>query len=405
MSYRRPSVFYYRVTQAASGIVSSLVFRRKFLRNEIRGVKGPFVVIANHECMLDFVNLIGATERPMSFVISNSFYNTVPVKGIMDKIGVIPKQQFQTSVTDLKQIKAVVDAGEPVVIYPAGLMCEDGLSTPIPAATYKFLKWLGADVYVARCSGSYFVMPKWTSGMRPGKTTMDIYKLFSKEELADMDLDTIRKKTDGALLFDAYREQDAKPQKYSKNGDIRGLEQVLYVCPHCHEEFTMVCEGKNMLRCTQCGYAQRSDAMGLLHKESDHGPEMRYVSDWSRWIYRRLRRQLEIGEEVSLSSEADIHMIDYEKHKFVPVGQGRLSLSPDGFTIDGIIRDEEISIRVPVGSVPTLPFKPGKYLEIQQGKDIYRCLLSDGKLVMKFINLVKIYYELHQNELNKEKVT
>ena len=405
MSYRRPSVFYYRVTQAASGIVSSLVFRRKFLRNEIRGVKGPFVVIANHECMLDFVNLIGATKRPMSFVISNSFYNTVPVKGIMDKIGVIPKQQFQTSVTDLKQIKAVVDAGEPVVIYPAGLMCEDGLSTPIPAATYKFLKWLGADVYVARCSGSYFVMPKWTSGMRPGKTTMDIYKLFSKEELADMDLDTIRKKTDGALLFDAYREQDAKPQKYSKNGDIRGLEQVLYVCPHCHEEFTMVCEGKNMLRCTQCGYAQRSDAMGLLHKESDHGPEMRYVSDWSRWIYRRLRRQLEIGEEVSLSSEADIHMIDYEKHKFVPVGQGRLSLSPDGFTIDGIIRDEEISIRVPVGSVPTLPFKPGKYLEIQQGKDIYRCLLSDGKLVMKFINLVKIYYELHQNELNKEKVT
>ena len=405
MSYRRPSVFYYRVTQAASGIVSSLVFRRKFLRNEIRGVKGPFVVIANHECMLDFVNLIGATKRPMSFVISNSFYNTVPVKGIMDKIGVIPKQQFQTSVTDLKQIKAVVDAGEPVVIYPAGLMCEDGLSTPIPAATYKFLKWLGADVYVARCSGSYFVMPKWTSGMRPGKTTMDIYKLFSKEELADMDLDTIRKKTDGALLFDAYREQDAKPQKYCKNGEIRGLEQVLYVCPHCHEEFTMVCEGKNMLRCTQCGYAQRSDAMGLLHKESDHGPEMRYVSDWSRWIYRRLRRQLEIGEEVSLSSEADIHMIDYEKHKFVQVGQGRLSLSPDGFTIDGIIRDEEISIRVPVGSVPTLPFKPGKYLEIQQGKDIYRCLLSDGKLVMKFINLVKIYYELHQNEPNKEKVT
>lgn len=405
MPYRRPNVFCYRVTQAASGIVSSLVFQRKFLRNEIRGVKGPYVVIANHECMLDFVNLISATSRPMSFVISSSFYNTVPVKGIMDKIGVIPKQQFQTSVSDLKQIKAVVDAGEPVVIYPAGLMCEDGLSTPIPSATYKFLKWLGVDVYVARSSGSYFVMPKWTSGMRPGRTTMDIYKLFTKEELAEADLDAIRQKTDSALYFDAYREQSARPQRYYRNNDIRGLEQVLYVCPHCHEEYTMVTEGKDLLRCKKCGYAQRSDRMGFFHRESKHGPEMRYVPDWSRWIYRRLRWQIEKGEDVSLQCDAAIHMIDYEKHKFVPVGQGSLSLSLDGFILDGIIRDEPVSIRVPMGSVPTLPFKPGKYLEVQHGRDIYRCVLSNGKLVMKYINLVKIFYELRQNQVTKEKAT
>jgi hypothetical protein len=145
--------------------------------------------------------------------------------------------------------------------------------------------------------------------------------------------------------------------------------------------------------------------MGVLHKESDHGPEMRYVSDWSRWIYRRLRRQLELGEDVSLSVESAIHMIDYDKHKFVPVGQGKLSFSPEGFAITGTIHGEEVDIRMPVGSVPTLPFKPGKYLEVQQGRDIYRCVLSDGKLVMKFINLVKIFYELRQNELAKEKVT
>lgn len=405
MGYRRPNVFFYRVAQTASWAVSSLVFQRKMLRNEIRNVKGPFVVIANHECALDFVNLIGATHRPMSFVISNSFYNTLPVKDVMDKIGVIPKQQFQTSVSDLKQIKAVVDAGEPVVIYPAGLMCEDGMSTPIPSATYKFLKWLGVDVYVARCSGSYFVMPKWTSGMRPGRTTMDIYKLFSKEELAGASLETVKEKTDAALLFDAYREQNARPQRYSRNQDIRGLEQVLYMCPACHEEFTIVSEGKDVLRCTKCGYAQRSDRMGFFHKESEHGPELRYVPDWSRCIYRRLRRQIEQGMDVSLCVETAIHMIDYEKHKFVPVGKGMLQLTSEGFTITGAIRDEEVAIRVPVGGLPTLPFKPGKYLEVQQGKEIYRCVLSNGKLVMKLINLVKIFYELHQSELVKEKAT
>ena len=401
MQYRRPDLFCYRVAQTAAWALSSFVFRRKMLRNEIRRVKGPYVVIANHQCALDFVNLIGATRRPMHFVISNSFYSTLPVKNIMDKIGVIPKQQFQTSVNDLKQIKAVIDAGEPVVIYPAGLMCEDGLSTPIPAATYKFLKWLGVDVYVARCQGSYFVMPKWTKGMRPGRTTMDIYQLFTKEELAELDLETIQQKTDQALLFDAYREQDANPQKYAKTNQILGLEHVLYQCPSCYQEFTMEVDGNDRICCKACGYAQRSDAWGFFHRDSDHGEEIRYVSDWSKWIYRRMQQRLEQGEEISLITETDIQMIDEQKHKFVSVGRGMLRLDQQEFCLSGTIGEEEICIQIPVGSVPTLPFKPGKYLEVQHGKQIYRCVLSDGRLVMKYINLVKILYTIRQSELEK----
>ena len=125
MSYQKPSLLHYRVAQLVSGIVATVMFRRKFLRNEIKGKKGPFVVIANHQTALDFVNLIGATAQPMSFVISRSFFSTLPVKGFLEKMGVIPKQQFQTSVKDLKKIKSVIDAGQPLVIYPAGLIFLD----------------------------------------------------------------------------------------------------------------------------------------------------------------------------------------------------------------------------------------------------------------------------------------
>ena len=144
--YKKPNLFFYRLAQGVSNIVAKFIFRRKYIRNEIKGKKGPFIVIANHEAALDFVNLIGASSERMSFVISNSFYNTLPIKNIFDKVGVIPKQQFQTNVRDLKMMKAVLDAGQPLVIYPAGLMCEDGLSTPTPGATYKFLKMMKVDV-------------------------------------------------------------------------------------------------------------------------------------------------------------------------------------------------------------------------------------------------------------------
>ena len=104
MKYKKPNLFCYRIAQIAAWLVATFIFRRKFQRNEIKRKQGPFVVIANHQAALDFVNLIGATHRPMSFVISNSFFNTLPIRGFMEKMGVIPKQQFQTAVRDMKRM-------------------------------------------------------------------------------------------------------------------------------------------------------------------------------------------------------------------------------------------------------------------------------------------------------------
>lgn len=398
MHYSKPNIWNYRVAQAVSWVVSKLIFRNKVLRNEIKGIQGPFVVIANHQCAYDFVNLICTTRRPMNFVISQSFFSSLPIKGFLQKMGVIPKQQFQTTVADMKRMKAVIDHGQPLVIYPAGLMCEDGLSTPIPSATYKFLKWLAVDVYVARTVGSYFVMPKWSKGMHPGKTTIDIYKLFSKEELAEMDVDTVKEVTCNALLFDAYREQEANPQRYRKNDDLNGMEHVLYVCPHCGEEFSMTIVQKNTLFCHACGYEEWCDEYGFLHKKSECGPEIRYVSDWSRKIFSELKEKIQNDPEISLSAAAKIRMISDKKNQFVDVGQGTIHLSAKGFRIDGMIYGAPLELNFPVGCTPTLPFSPGKYLEIQHGSDIYRCVLEDGRLVMKFINMVKIFYELRCEE-------
>ena len=398
MHYKKPNLLCYRIAQLAAWFVATFIFRRKFLRNEIKDKRGPSVVIANHQAALDFVNLIGATRRPMSFVISNSFYNTLPIRGFLEEMGVIPKQQFQTTVRDMKRMKAVIDQGEPIVIYPAGLMCEDGLSTPIPAATYKFLKWLDADVYVARTEGTYFAMPKWSSGFRPGRTYMDIYRLFTRDELKSQDIAQIKQKAEDALLFDAYREQENHPVKYSKANDIRGLENVLYQCPHCQAEFTVECPDKDRLRCAACGYEQQSDEYGFLHKASAVGAEIRYVSDWSRMIYARLKDQILSGALESLTAKTVIHMIDYDKKKFFEVGQGILHLNCQDFQFEGRIRGQDVTLTVPIAGVPTLPFKPGKYLEIQQSNDIYRCVLTDGRLVMKFINMVKIFHELHSKK-------
>ena len=394
MNYIRPSIYHYRIAQSVSRLVSSFVFRRKLLRNELKDIKGPFVVIANHGAALDFVNLIDLSPRPMHFVISNSFYRTLPIRGFLDKLGVIPKQQFQTSADDLKRMKEVIRQGESLVIYPAGLMCEDGLSTPIPPATYKFLKWLDADVYVARSQGSYFVMPKWSKKIRPGKTTMDIYRLFTREELTTLDLHEIKEKTDSAILFDSYKEQEHLQIPYRNGNDLKGLEHVLYQCPNCREEFSLTVEN-NILRCRCCGTAHSSDKMGFLHKEAGPGNEIRHVSDWSRWIFQAMKEKNLQGILPALTAETAIHMIDPRKNKFRQVGTGTVTLAGDKFLLNGDLHGEPFSLSISVAGVPALPFSPGKYFELQQGKTIYRCVLKNGRPVMKFIHAVKLQFQLN----------
>jgi hypothetical protein len=315
-------------------------------------------------------------------------------------MGVIPKQQFQTSVADMKNMKAVIDHGQPLAIYPAGLMCEDGLSTPIPGATFKFLKWLGADVYVARSRGPYFVMPKWTKGMRPGRTSIDIYKLFSREDLSRLSIAQIRAATNEALLFDAYREQEESPQRYRHGEKVEGLEHVLYRCPNCGAEFTIEATADHQLRCTVCDFAQKSDRFGFLHNEG-HGPEIRYVSDWSKLIFEEMQRTLRENPEYSLSVDTEVHILSPDKPKFIPGGEGILTIDCNGMTLNGTLQGQPMQVHLPVGATPTLPFSPGKYLELQHGSMIYRCILKDGKQVMKCINMVKIFYELHTEEIVK----
>lgn len=398
MHYKKPNVFCYKLAQFVSFFVVKFIFKRKLLRNEIKNIKGPFVVIANHQAAYDFVNLIGVTKRRMSFVISNSFYQSLPIQWLLDKLAVLPKQQFQTTVSDMKKMKAVIEAGQPLVIYPAGLMCEDGLSTPIPAATYKLFKWLNVDVYMAKTQGTYFAMPKWAKGFRNGKTTLDVYKLFSKEDLNTLSSEEIKAKTNEALLFDAYREQEKLQFKYKKGDSLNGLENVLYVCPHCKKEFTIAVKDNNVIYCKDCGYSEKSDEFGFLHKISDIGKEIRYVSDWSRKIFAGEKQKLANGNDNTLTAETDIYMVNPKKKKYEKVGEGSLTLNEKEFSLAGEINAEKVDLKISIASFPTLPFVPGKHIEIQEGKTIYRCVFKNGELAMKFINMVKAYFEI-KNEI------
>ena len=172
----------------------------------------------------------------------------------MKLAGVIPKNQFQTMVEDMKKMKACIDNGMPIAIFPAGLMSADGISTPIPASTGKTLKWFNQDVYVAKSSGSYLTCPKWSSKMRKGRIDIDVYKLFDKNELATLSEKEVQSKIETALYYNAYENQLKNMVKYKGGSNAEGFENVLYKCPSCKSEFSIKCVTGVTLKCDNCGY-------------------------------------------------------------------------------------------------------------------------------------------------------
>jgi predicted RNA-binding Zn-ribbon protein involved in translation (DUF1610 family) len=244
-------------------------------------------------------------------------------------------------------------------------------------------------------------MPKWTKGFRPGRTYIDVYKLFSKEELSDISTEELKRRTDEALLFDAYEDQDANPQKYKNCDNIEGLENVLYKCPNCTEEFKIRVKDRSVIYCEACGFEEKADEYGFLHKTSEVGEEIRYVSHWSKWIYEELMSEISKQDELLIRFRADISTIDERKHKFINSGDGEITVTKQHVTLSGVVKGEKINVCVPTCAFPSLPFKPGKYLELQHESDIFRLYPEDGRQVMKYINTVKAVHQLHDGECQR----
>ncbi len=394
-NFKKPNVIIYSIFYIISKLVSKLMFRLKIEKNEIKKIKGPYVVIANHQSFIDFINLACCTRKRISFVVSNSMYQSMKINPLMKLCGVIPKQQFQTNVSDMKKMRSAIQAGRPLAIYPAGLMTENGLSTPIPEATGKFLQWLGVDVYLAYTKGSYFTNPKWGKGFRKGKITLNVTKLIAKEELKNYTSDELQLIVHQSLDYNAYQQQENDMIPYKKGNSIKGLENVLYWCPKCNKEFTNKNISYDTMKCSYCGNEVYLDKFGFINPKTENDIYYKHVSDWYNKIYNNLYEEVKENNEYYLQSNMTLKMLDYKKHQFYEVGTGNVILNKEKFIINVPINNEYRVIEVPIKTIPILPFKPGVHFEIQDGNVIYRCCLDNPQEVTKWIVLLKIFYELN----------
>lgn len=393
----KPNPLIYFMLKVGSFFMARIMFNIKLIKNEAKKAKKPYVVIQNHESVIDFYTSYAYIKPTSHVVISNSFYQVSKIRNCMRLSGVIPKQQFQTSIADLKLMKSSLEVNRPLVFYPQGLMTEDGISTIVPTATGKALKWFRQDVYFLKVTGTYFTSPKWSKIKRRGKPNAEMIKLFSKEELEELTHEEIEKIVEEKLSFDAYRDQEKRMIKYKKGDLIEGLHFPLYKCPKCGKEFTMETE-ENHIFCRNCGNIGYADKYGFLHPESDSDVIYKLPSDWSRFIQRGIEEEIRKDEEYSLNDKSKVYKLNYEKHEFEYIGEYNVSLLKNEFLLESIDNGGLFDIKsFDNTNLYLTPYASGEYFELQDGLDIYRVYLSNGKEVSKWMNVLKVKYRIRNN--------
>ncbi len=397
--YQKPVPFLFGLLQFISRLVCRFYFRMDIPRNELKGSSGRRVIIANHESAIDFLVTYSVAPPNTHAVTSRSIMHSMPICSLMKACGIIEKNQFQTSTMDLKRMRAILDNDGVLMIFPAGLMTESGMCTPIPSATAKFLKWLDADIYMAKICGTYLTHPKWSKSFRRGKVTLDLYRLASRDDLRTQSNEALRALVEEHMAFDAYRYNDTHKIPFENGDQVEGLENVLYQCPACSAEYTMHAPAKNTLACRSCGYTVQSDVYGLLTAQNGQETIFRYPSDWHAHIEDTVRQQIRNNPDYHMQTPATILKINEKRHRFEPVGEGTVHLKPDGFLIDGTLHGQPFYHTISADAFPMLPFKPGKCFEIQQGSEIYRIQPQDGRIVMKWILTLKTAYQLRNEAL------
>ena len=119
-NYKKPNTIIYSFGRLCAKIYTKFVLNLKVEKNETKNAKGAYVLLANHEASIDFMSLLATLKGKVIYVVSNAYYQTNPIKWLLDACKIIPKQQFYTSVANMKRMKAAIDHNLPLAFYPAG---------------------------------------------------------------------------------------------------------------------------------------------------------------------------------------------------------------------------------------------------------------------------------------------
>ena len=388
ISVKRPNAIIYFIAYALIYPALKICFRLKIEQDNLELPKGAHIILSNHLTMLDFLLvMLPLYPHRLNAVTAQKWFLSKPLNRLLPMVGCIPKNMFDPDVRSIIGMKTVINRGDGLLLFPEGRCSSSHAYVGMHKSTGKMIKKFGVPVISCYLEGADVCIPHWRKGFRTGRIRVTYKNLFSAEDTQSLSIDEINAAIDARLSGDegALPVPVNKPfQTFSSKRLAEGLHQILYYCPKCSKEFTMITEGCT-IRCTSCGNEATMDRYAKLTPSHGSVAE-REISLWFRDQVRYEMKSLhEDMEPITLENVRVRTPSPNPGGGVIESGFGTIQIVPKGWHFNGEISGEEVSRFFPVETIPAISYDHYDNFQIYFAGDYYMFTPEDPKECIKYV--------------------
>jgi len=130
--------------------------------------KGPFLLVANHQSILDPILIQAVCPRPVHTMAKSTQFAHPVFAWLMPRLKSFPVRRYQVDPQAVRTALRLLSAGEAVGVYVEGERSWDGRLQPPRLGTLRLILKAGVPVVPCTIAGAYEVWPRWDGKLRRG---------------------------------------------------------------------------------------------------------------------------------------------------------------------------------------------------------------------------------------------
>ena len=181
----RTSRSFYAAVRSLVVFLCLVVTRVKVVGKDRIPADGAFVLAPIHRSNIDTPLAAAVTRRRMRFMGKDSLWRVRAVGWVLSALGGFPVSRGTADREALRRCVAVLESGEPLVLFPEGTRQSGPVVHPLfDGAAYVAVK-AGVPIVPVGIGGSERVMPKGSRMIRPRKCVLVVGEPIRAETGAD----------------------------------------------------------------------------------------------------------------------------------------------------------------------------------------------------------------------------
>ena len=295
-------------------------------------VQGPCLVVANHTTDWDPLFVAMSFPKHMYYVASEHIFRSTFWRRLLTYfLDPIAKRKGGADVGTSMQMVRRLKKGMNVMLFAEGNKSFHGETCPVHPATGGLVRASGATLVTCKLTGGYFTSPRWAHTLRRGNVTCVPVAVYTPQALASMTDAQINALIRRDIDEDAYLRQRERPVPYRGKRLAEGVQNALYLCPHCGGFGTLRGVG-DRIHC-RCGLAATYLPTGFVT-----GLKLPFdtFTAWGAWQRETLAKRLAACGDTPLVADGDQTIVQImPDHSTQPVAQGTLTLGRAGLACGG----------------------------------------------------------------------